>query len=196
MYRPAPQPHAARANPARSEWLPLLCALLACGSLASAGPANALSIGVSSTSSTYQVTATDTYASLLAQHQAGAPLGSATVTGLGNVSTAVYAPGVTSNYSVMMTVDLGIAQAGSYTFQVGVDWGRGGLAAVIDSGSGSVLSETLRTGNLWWNNSWTNPDVFTTTASFAVGDSVTLAWVGFEGCCGGSSTTHCPKLSE
>ena len=35
---------------------------------------------------------------------------------------------------------------------------------------------------------WNNSDVFTTTFDFTAGDSYTIAWVGFEGCCGGSST--------
>lgn len=188
MSNPAPLPTPARASTARAGGLLLFCALFACGSLASGRAAHALTIGVDFTSSTYQVTASDTYASLLAQHQAGATLGSATITNLENVSTAVYAPGVTSNYSLMMTVDLGVAQSGLYTFQVGVDWGRGGLAAVIDSGSGSVLSQTVRTGNLWWNNNWNNPSVFTTSLNLDAGQWYTLAWIGFEDCCAGSST--------
>jgi hypothetical protein len=50
------------------------------------------------------------------------------------------------------------------------------------------VSERVILGDVWWANDWNNPDVFTTTATLAAGDSVTLAWVGFEGCCGGSST--------
>jgi hypothetical protein len=191
LLLPARASAAARARAARlarAGRLLMLCALLAYGSLASGRAANALTIGVDFTSSTHQVTSTDTYSSLLAQHQAGTALGSGTVTSLGNVSTAVYAPGVTSNYSLMMTVDLGVAQAGLYTFQVGVDWGRGGVAAVIDTGSGSVLSETVRTNDLWWNNNWADPDVFTTSLNLEAGQWYTLAWIGFEDCCAGSST--------
>jgi hypothetical protein len=166
----------------------LLASLALCAALAAPAPASALSIGVSFTSSGYQVQAGDGYLDLLAQHQAGAVLGGGTVTSLANVSTAVYAPGVTSNYSLAMFVDLSVAQAGLYEFQVGVDWGRGGVAAVIDNSDGSVVSQYVRTDDLWWANSWTNPDVFTTQLNLAYGESYTLAWIGFEGCCAGAST--------
>lgn len=188
MQKTTPLPSAARAHTVRSEMLLFLCALLACGSLASAPTANALTIGVDFTASSYQVTSTDTWASLLARHQAGAPLGSASVTGLGTISTAVYAPGVTSNYSLMMTIDLGVAQAGLYTFQVGADWGRGGVAAVIDTGSGAVLSQYVRTDNLWWANNWNDPDVFTTQLNLNQGQWYRLGWIGFEDCCAGATT--------
>ena len=153
-----------------------------------AGHAAALSFRADFRSSTYQTQVGDTFADLLLEHQSGSLIQSTVTTGLENISTAVYANGVTSNYSVLLTTTFQAAVAGSYTFQVGTDWGRGGAAALIDAASGSVISERVITDDVWWNNSWTNPDVFTTTASLAVGDSVTFAWVGFEGCCGGSST--------
>lgn len=153
-----------------------------------AGNADALSFRADFVSSTYQTQAGDTFSDLLLEHQSGSLIQSTVTTGLDNISTAVYAAGVTSNYSILLTTSFQVAVAGTYTFQVGTDWGRGGAAALLDGTTGSVLSERVITGDLWWNNSWSDPDVFTTTATFAVGDSVTLAWVGFEGCCGGSST--------
>lgn len=188
MQRANPLPTAGLAPRARGHALPFVCAGLACVLLLLPVDASALTIGVEFRASTHQVTPGDTYASLLAQHQAGAPLGSATGVALGNVSTAVYAGGVTTDYSLMMTVDLGVAQAGLYTFQVGSDWGRGGVAAVIDNGSATVLSEYVRTDDLWWNNDWNDPDVFTTQVNLAQGQSYTLAWIGFEDCCAGSTT--------
>jgi hypothetical protein len=178
-------------GPARSPWRGTrLARLLAVSWVAFLlpGVANALSIDVSFTSSTYQVQAGDTYLDLLAQHQAGALLGTASVTALANISTAIYAPGVTTDYSILMSVTLDVGVSGLYTFQAGVDWGRGGVAAVIDDSTGQVVSEYVRTDNLWWANDWNNPDVFTTQVNLAQGDTYTLAWVGFEDCCAGGST--------
>jgi hypothetical protein len=124
--------------------------------LLGAASAHALSFRADFRNSTYQTQASDTFSSLLAAHQAGSLIKSTVTTGLENISTAVYASGVTQNYSILMTTSFQVAVAGTYTFQVGTDWGRG--------------------------------DVFTTTSAFTAGQNVTLSWVGFEGCCGGSST--------
>lgn len=157
-------------------------------SLLFAGNASALSFRADFRNSTYQTQAGDGFADLLLEHQSGSLIRSTVTTGLENISTAVHANGVNNNYSILLTTTFQVAVAGTYTFQVGTDWGRGGAAALIDTTTGSVLSERVITDDVWWGNSWTNPDVFTTTSTFAVGDAVTLAWVGFEGCCGGSST--------
>lgn len=166
----------------------LLRPLVLLALLVSAGSASALSFRADFVSSTYQVQNGDSFSDLILAHQAGTPIQSTVTTGLENISTAVYANGVTQNYSILLTTSFEVAVAGTYTFQVGTDWGRGGAAALIDATSGSILSERVIQGDVWWNYNWNDPDVFTTTATFAVGDSVTLAWVGFEGCCGGSST--------
>ncbi len=160
----------------------------ALASLVLAGHAAALSFRADFRSSTYQTQAGDTWADLLLEHQSGSLIRSTVTTGLQNISTAVYANGVNNNYSILLTTTFQVAVAGSYTFQVGTDWGRGGAAVLLDATTGAVRSERVITDDVWWNNSWTNPDVFTTTSTFAVGDTVTLAWVGFEGCCGGTST--------
>jgi len=149
--------------------------------------ARALSFQADFTATTYQVVAGDTYADLLAAHQAGTPLASVTLTALENVSAQVEA-GVTTNYSILMTAILDVAVAGQYEFQVGADWGRGGVAAVIDNGTGAVIDELVRTDDIWWANDWNNPDVFTTLVDLDAGASYTLVWLGFEGCCGGVTT--------
>ncbi|MBK7949782.1 MAG: CCXG family PEP-CTERM protein [Deltaproteobacteria bacterium] len=155
-----------------------------------AGDARALSFRADFVSSNYQTLATDTFSSLMLQHQAGSLIRSTVTTGLENISTAVYANGVTSNYSILMTTSFQAAVAGTYTFQVGTDWGRGGAAAVLDGNSGAVLSQQVITSNVWWAGDWNNASVFTTSATLAVGQSVTFGWVGFEDCCGGSSTVR------
>ncbi len=177
--------HSAPRSPGRlARWLAPL------GLVLFAGNAEALSFRADFRSSTYQTQAGDSFTDLLLEHQSGGLIQSTVTTGLANISTAVYAAGVTSNYSILLTTSFQVAVAGSYTFQVGTDWGRGGAAALLEGTTGTVLSERVITDDVWWNNSWSNPDVFTTTSTFAVGDSVTLAWVGFEGCCGGSSTVR------
>jgi hypothetical protein len=156
--------------------------------VAIASPASALDFQVDFRQSTYQVSAGDTFSDLLAQHQSGSLIQSNVTTGLEDISTTVYAGGVTNDYSILMQSTLEVAVAGTYTFQVGTDWGRGGAAVLIDNATSSIVSERVIADDVWWNYDWNNPDVFTTTFDLAVGDSYTIAWVGFEGCCGGSST--------
>ena len=150
--------------------------------------AEALTLNVSFTRSTYAVQAGDTYADLLAEHNAGLVLGGGGVTSLDGVSTAVHAPGNTNDYSVLMSVDLVAAQSGSYEFQAGVDWGRGGIAAVVNNTTSTVISEYVRTDDLWWAHNWNHGDVFTTQVNLVAGESYSMVWIGFEGCCAGSST--------
>jgi len=152
------------------------------------GSASALSFQADFVSSNYQVQTGDSFDDLLLQHRSGTLIQSNVTTGLEDISTAVYAAGVTTNYSLLLATTLEVGVSGTYMFQVGTDWGRGGGAALIDDTTGSIVSERILTDDVWWNNDWSNPDVFSTTFDFQAGDSFTLMWVGFEGCCGGSST--------
>jgi len=163
-------------------------ALALAGALLLPSTGRALTIEVAFTASTYQTQVGDDYASLLAEHEAGSFRGGGAVTTLEGVSTAIHAPGNTTDYSVLMRIQLVAAQSGTYAFQAGVDWGRGGVAAVVDEGTGTVISQLVRTDDLWWNNSWSHGDVFTTSVDLTAGESYTLAWIGFEGCCAGAST--------
>jgi len=153
----------------------------------SAASAHALSFRADFRNSTYSVSNTSTFASLLAQHETETLIQSTTTTGLEDISTAVYASGVTRDYSLLLTTTFEVATTGNYEFQVGTDWGRGGAAALLD-GAGNVLSERVIDDNVWWARNWSHPDVFTTTATLLAGSTYTLAWVGFEDCCGGTST--------
>jgi len=149
--------------------------------------ADALGFQAEFRASTFQVTPGDTYADLLAAHLAGAPLASIAMTGLENVSAQVSA-GVSGNYSMLLEVSLTTGVTGSFTFQVGADWGRGGAAAVIDDATGTVLQQLVRSDDIWWNNNWNDPDVFTTNVVLNAGSSYSLVWLGFEGCCAGVTT--------
>ena len=155
-----------------------------------AATANALDFQVDFRRSTYQTAAGDSFADLLAQHQSETLIQSNVTTGLEDISTAIYAAGVNRDYSILMQTTLEIGVSGEYRFQVGTDWGRGGASALIDNATGAIVDERVITDDVWWANDWNNSDVFTTTFAFTAGDSYTLAWVGFEGCCGGSSTVR------
>jgi hypothetical protein len=147
-----------------------------------------MSFQVDFVNSTYDTQPGDSFSSLLAQHAAGSVIQSTTTQGFENISTAVYAAGVTNDYSLLLTTTLDLAVTGTYTFQVGTDWGRGGATALIDRATNTILSETVIDDDIWWANDWNNSDVFTTTFALNAGDSLMLQWVGFEGCCGGSTT--------
>lgn len=152
------------------------------------GTALALDFRADFRQSTFQVTSGDTFSDLLAQHESETLIQSNVIESLQNVSTAVHGGGVTRDYSILMTTDVTFAVEGRYTFQVGTDWGRGGATALIDNATGAIVYERVITDDIWWGYDWNASDVFETTFDFAAGDSYTLAWVGFEGCCGGSTT--------
>lgn len=169
---------------------PLAAILLpvAAGLLLALSPsgASAVSFHANFRSSFYQVTAGDGYGDLLAAYFAGAPLASVSMPGLENVSAQVEA-GVSGDYSILLTASIDVGVSGQYEFQVGADWGRGGVAAVLD-GSGNLIHEVVRVDDIWWANDWNNPDVFTTVLTLDAGSSYTFVWLGFEGCCGGVTT--------
>ena len=150
--------------------------------------AAALSFQVDFRTSTYQVVGTDSYASLLAQHESEALITTNTLIGLEGISAPIYAGGVNQNYSLLMTTNIEALVTGVYTFQVGTDWGRGGASIVIDNDTGTTIDEFVTTDDIWWDNDWSNSDVFTSTLNMTAGSSYTLGWIGFEGCCGGEAT--------
>jgi hypothetical protein len=177
-----------RSLEAAGRWtgLPLWCAVVLLLGAGHATPAGAVSFQLDIAASTYQVVAGDTWADLIAQHQSETLLSSTNVTTVAGVSAPLYA-GVNQNYSMLIETVLDVTATGTYDFQVGTDWGRGGVAVVIDNGTGSVIDELVRTDDIWWNNSWTNPDVFVTSVALTAGQSYTVAWLGFEDCCGGGA---------
>lgn len=169
---------------------PSLIAGIALIAFAFASEAAALSFQVDFVESNYATQSGDTFSDLLARHHEGNLIQSTTTEGLENISTTIYAAGVRENYSLLMTTTLEVAAAGVYTFQVGTDWGRGGAAALIDNRTNAILEERVIEDNVWWSNRWDHEDVFTTTVDLSAGESYTLQWVGFEDCCGGSSTVR------
>ena len=152
--------------------------------------AEAITFEAQYVSSDYRVQADDTFADLLREHNYGTLIDTQLTEGSPNFPTSISAAGLTGNYSelIMTTIEVGVP--GTYTIQVGGHWGRGGGAALIDNATGRIVSERIVSEEVWWGHDWNNPDVFTMTFDFELGDSFTLMWVGFEGCCGGSTTVR------
>ena len=157
------------------------------GLVANASAVN-LSLDVTFTDSNYQVTSTDTFADLLAAHNAANVISTTNVSALDNIDTSVYAGNISGDYSVLMSATLNIKDAGDYVFEVGTDWGRGGGVALFESVTNTLLSETINSTDIWWHNNWNHPDVIGTSYNFSANTEYTLMWLGFEGCCAGSST--------
>ncbi len=168
----------------------MLIAFVAFALVLQSTAAAALDFRVDFRTSTYRTQVGDTFSDLVAQHESETLIQSSITTALESISTSVYAGGVSSDYSMLMTATVEIGVSGFYEFQVGTDWGRGGAAALIDNNSGSILSERVITDNVWWANSFDNSDVFTTSFNFNEGDSYSLVWVGFEDCCGGTTSVR------
>lgn len=167
-------------------FLPVAVILLVlAASLALSSPASALSFQLDFRSSTYQTLGSDTFDSLLLQHQGEALLSSQTVNAIDGVSSTTYA-GTNQDYSTLVTTTFTAGVTGTYVFEVGTDWGRGGATQAVHVGSGSVIDEFVTTADIWWNNSWTDPDVFSSVLSLTAGETYTISWIGFEDCCGGA----------
>jgi len=173
------------ARPPRATWLVTAGCVLVL--VCAADAARALTFDLSFARSTYQVQGGDTWADLLARHQGESQLSSDAVTALENVSSTLYAS-VSTDYSMLITTVLDVDVGGTWELQAGTDWGRGGAAIVVENGTGAVLDEYVTTEDLWWNEAWSNPDVFTSTVVLDAGSSYTVGWVGYEGCCGGPTT--------
>lgn len=125
--------------------------------LVSATTAGALSFQADFRNSTYDTQVGDTFSDLLAQHQSETLIQANVTTGLEGISTAAYAGGVNRDYSILLSTTLDVGTNGTYTFQVGTDWGRGGATALIDNSTGSIVSERVIDDDVWWANDWTIP---------------------------------------
>ena len=147
-----------------------------------------LSLDVTFTDSNYQVSNTDTFADLLAAHNAANIISTTNVSALDNVDTSVYAGNISGDYSVLMSATLNIKDAGNYEFRVGTDWGCGGGVALFETSTNTLLQEMVDPSDIWWSNNWNHGDVIYTSYNFAANTEYTIMWVGFEGCCAGSST--------
>jgi hypothetical protein len=149
--------------------------------------ATAVTFEVEISDAIYTVQAGDTYADLLIQHQAANLLSSSSLTGVAGITAPVEA-GVSNDYSMLISTTLDISAAGTYEFQVGTDWGLGGASIIIRNDDGVAVDQYVTTQDIWWNNDWNDPDVFSSIVTLDAGSSYTLNWLGFEDCCGGSAS--------
>lgn len=78
-------------------------------------------------------------------------------------------------------------EAGTWGIRYGADFGRGGALYVDD-----LALEEDWNADLWWNNSWTNPDRLEGSINLSVGYHK-LEVLGFEGCCDGGITVQFKK---
>ncbi len=76
---------------------------------------------------------------------------------------------------------------GAAELEFGMDWGRGGFAAVSREGLG--LESLIRLDeDIWWRNNWSNSDVFGLSIT-GPGD-FQISLMGFEGCCDGNNSAR------
>lgn len=87
--------------------------------------------------------------------------------------------GIFTNHGQSISFDLNTDQ--NVRFQFGTDWGRGGLVYDSHGNWMDVLGDT------WWARNFNHGDVF----SYDAGPIQTrLTFLGFEGCCGGSTSAR------
>jgi hypothetical protein len=151
------------------------------------GASLAISFDLEFRNSTYQVIGGDTYNGLVLEFQSGTLLSTQTISGIDGVTSTAYA-GTNTDYSTLITTTFIAGVTGIYEFQVGTDWGRGGGVQAVHVGSGTVLDTFVTTNDIWWGNNWSDPDVFSTVLSLTAGETYSLDWIGFEGCCGGAAS--------
>jgi hypothetical protein len=149
--------------------------------------AHAISFDIEFRTTNQSVAGTETYDDLLLEHASGALLSVQTLAGVDGVSSVTLA-GTNSNYSTLITTTFTAGVTGSYEFQVGTDWGLGGASQAVHVDSGNVIDTFITSNNLWWNNNWSDPDVFSTVLNLTAGETYSIGWVGFEDCCGGNVT--------
>ncbi len=70
--------------------------------------------------------------------------------------------------------------AGTALFELGADWGLGGIIMGTDGG------DIIRTDDIWWGYSWNNADVLDFSITGSGMGSFQL--LGFESCCSGANS--------
>jgi len=148
-----------------------------------------LEFDVSFSDSTYAVAASDTVADLVAAHLDGGNLETTPTASFTGIDTATFRGNQTRDYSIMMTATFSIGVPGTYAFEVGADWGRGGGVALFDADTDTLVSETVTAEDIWWSNTWQNSDVLATDFELTEG-LWRVVWVGFEDCCAGATSVR------
>jgi len=167
---------------------PLTLLSLSCSLLASAhSAASTVSFDVDYTRSQFQVQGHHDFSQLTQAHEAGRTLMASSMEGLADIVTTSHIRGNAQDHSIRMSSRFELAQATQISFQVGADWGRGGGVAITNQQSGERVHEQIVAQDIWWNHDWQNSDVITTDFQFSQGQWA-VEWIGFEGCCSGSTS--------
>lgn len=157
--------------------------------IALSAPVAAVSYDINFTRSSYQVGTDDSFWDLLDAHEAGTYLSSNSLTGFDGIESTAQISGSARNHSIMMSTEFNVAKDTHYEFQVGADWGRGGGIAIFNNETETLASEQVFSKDIWWDNDWDNSDVISTDFDFTAG-SWSIIWLGFEGCCSGSTSVR------
>ena len=99
-------------------------------------------------------------------------------------------PSISSNVGVYSEAffEVTSAEAGSWSFRYGGDFGFGGGLYVDD-----VALEEAWNSNLWWASSWNNPDRILEGSIYLTEGYHKIEVIGFENCCDGPSTLQFKK---
>ena len=147
-------------------------AALVIAGAAQAGPVYIHDINMEVRESTYSVTGLETVPSILAEFGGGnlvCNVGLAEVNLVGSVQTC---GGPNGDIATLITIDF--SQSSNTHWQIGPDWGRGGMIWRQDA--------TSYVDDYWWGQNWNNTGEVIT---YQTGGSGVLSFLGFEGCCGG-----------
>jgi len=127
-----------------------------------------------------RVTAADDASSLMTRFNSGSPICTVALTeftnvgGRQNCGTPAHA-----DLATLYTIDYSLG-SGTADFQLGADWGLGGIIIGTDGG------DIVRTNDIWWANNWNNADVIDFSLTGA--GSGTFQLLGFEHCCAGNNS--------
>lgn len=89
--------------------------------------------------------------------------------------------GSNNNIASRSTIDFGVtaAQAGTWSFRSGVDFGNGG-ALFLDG-----VALDVKTSDMWWGGNYDNSSQFLSGSTLLSAGNHTLSLYGLEGCCDG-----------
>lgn len=162
----------------------LLAGLVVSTMAASIGNANASLITVATGYSTDQFQANAADYKTKVEAAVAIPsvgYGSTSVALFDNISNQSVFGGPNSNVAFAFTIDFGVtaAQAGSWDFRAGVDFGFGG-AVFLDGVALGYMDH-----DMWWAGSYGNPSQFFDYAANLSAGNHRLSIYGLEGCCDG-----------
>lgn len=110
----------------------------------------------------------------------GAGYGTKTISSYDNLSNAnQFSGGANSNIAWKATIDFSVANAATWTFRTGVDFGNGG-ALFLDG-----VALTSRSTDMYWGNSFATASQYLQASSLLAAGNHTLTIYGLENCCDG-----------